>query len=327
MSLVLLHPTALPSGPADPDRTARPGPGHRAMIRHLAQIRHLDQPGAAAQVLDRLRRLPAAPEGMTFGAADPGGAAYDRFFGVSRTSTGQGVFQHSVLVAYRSLLEEGFSYGTRLSWAEWSSLCTALQTMLADPIGDGAGSLPIPEPRLLRWHLDPDRRWRVGHHVFFVLTQSLIVALNGLSSACDMGRPEEGRSALRLAARLLDASAAAFVFTAEFSSTQYQHRVRPSMEPPSVPAGFSGLLSPDHQHLVRMFARLRPVLRELPAGLSEEHRSLTRALETTYESHKYVCGRFGGDRSASLRMSDTTDVCAVEVIDRLKLARTRAVRT
>jgi hypothetical protein len=50
-------------------------------------------------------------------------------------------------------------------------------------------------------------------------------------------------------------------------------------------------------------------------------------METTYEAHKYVCARFGGDRSASLRMSATSAVSAVEVIHGLKIARTKLVRS
>ncbi|MGE5291011.1 MAG: hypothetical protein ACM3ML_28205 [Micromonosporaceae bacterium] len=254
---------------------------------------------------------------------------YDTFFGVSRIDPPTyGAFPQSLLVTYRSLLEEGRSCGTRMSWAEWSALCTTFHSMIGFVAGAEArpGTLPVAEPPLLRWHMDPDRRWRVGHHVFFVLTQSLIVVLRCFREAHGEGDMDRARQMLRLGAQLLAGSAAAFVFAAEFSASQYRSRVRPSMEPPSVSAGFSGLMSPDHHYLVKLFALLRPVLRDLPAELAQDHRSFVRALDVTYESHKYVCARFGGDKGASLRMNEASAVPAVDVIHGLKVARTKLVR-
>ncbi|NUR93435.1 MAG: hypothetical protein HOY71_55965, partial [Nonomuraea sp.] len=206
-----------------------------------------------------------------------------------------------------------------------SSLCSALRTMICLSTGVEPAPAAVPEPPMLRWHLDPHRRWRVGHHVFFVLTQSLVVALQSFRSALEEDDVAGARRNLRLAARLLRASGAAFVFTAEFSANQYHGGVRQSMEAPFVADGFSGLLSPDHQYLVRLFARLRPVLRSLPEELVPDHRAFTRALGTVYDSHKYVCARFGGETAPSLRTSDATGLPAVSVLHALKLARTKIV--
>jgi hypothetical protein len=132
---------------------------------------------------------------------------------------------------------------------------------------------------------------------------------------------------LGLATRLLGASAVAFVFAGEFSSSQYETQVRPSMEPPAVSGGFSGLMSADHHYLVSLLGVLRPELRDLPAELVADHRRFVAAMERVYEAHKYVCARFGGDRGASLRMSAASTVTAVDVIHGLKLARTKLVRS
>ena len=192
-----------------------------------------------------------------------------------------GVKPQSLLVAYRSLLEEGLASGTRLSWAEWSALCMTFHVMIGFVAGSEVrpGPLPVAEPPLLRWHMDPHRRWRTGHHVFFVLTQSLIVVLGCFLEARREGDVGLAQRMLRLAAQLLRGSSAAFVFAAEFSAGQYQAQVRPAMGPPAVAAGFSGLLSPDHRYLVRLMAKLRPVLRDLPAELVEDHLLFVRALQ------------------------------------------------
>jgi hypothetical protein len=335
MTLILLQPDRLPATEAEL-HAAPTAPGHHRLALQLAGR------AGPGDTLERLRVLPH----MLHGTAVPGVRAiavsgdvaysysasmleYDTFFGVSRADpAADGVLAQSLLVAYRSLLEDGLACGTRMSWAQWSALCGTFHAMIGFVAGTGyrPGGLPVAEPPLLRVHSDPRRRWRIGHHVFFVLTQSLIVALGCFRDARAEGDTERARRMLRLATRLLTGSAAAFVFAGEFSAGQYHQRVRPSMEPPAVSAGFSGLLSPDHHYLVRLFGRLRPDLRGLPPELVAEYRGFLAALGQVYESHKYACARFGGDRGASLRMSATSTVAAVDVIQGLKMARTKLVR-
>jgi hypothetical protein len=340
MMLTLAQPNQLPS--CERELHEMPiGPGHLRLATQVVAA------GGGAS-LDQLRTLPSwlSGAGPRPGAdAAPGRglvrpeisygydarlAEYDAFFGVARAELAPvGVVEHSLLVVYRSLLEEAVSCGTRLSWSQWSGLCAAFHEMLGLVTGAGPSAAPLggPEPPLLRWHLDPDRRWRIGHHVFFVLTQGVIIALSCLRQACADADFDLAARMLRLATRLLIASAAAFAFTAEFSAAQYHGQVRPSMEPPGVSAGFSGLLSPDHHYLVKLLGVLGPQLRDLPPGLAPSHRSFVRAMGTVYEAHKYVCARFGGDGSASLRMSQASTVSAVEVIHGLKVARTKLVRS
>jgi hypothetical protein len=337
MTLMLAQPNQLPA--CERELRQMPiGPGHLRLARQVVAAG-----GGAA--LDQLRTLPSW---LSAGAPGPGDAEpapgrlevpygyderlaeYDAYFGVGRAELATaGVVEHSLLVVYRSLLEEAISCGTRMSWTQWSGLCTAFHAMLSLVTGVGTSAAPVrvPEPPLLRWHLDPHRRWRVGHHVFFALTQGVIIALSCFRQACADGDIDLAARMLRLATRLLTASAAAFVFTAEFSAAQYHSQVRPSMEPPDVSAGFSGLLSPDHRYLVKLLGALRPQLLDLPPCLAPPHRSFVMAMGTVYEAHKYVCARFGGDRSASLRMSEASSMSAVEVIHGLKVARTKLVRS
>ncbi|GAB2813197.1 hypothetical protein [Lentzea nigeriaca] len=325
MTLILLHPTSLPRR-EEQLSLAVDAPAPLRLARRLAAG------VSGTDLLDRLRALPARSGSVALPERVKSGVPYtydhrlrefDEHFGVERVDVDtDGVFARSLLVAYRSLLEEGLASGTRMSWARWSALVSMLQTMIVRCAGETA-DLPVAvRPPLLRWHLDPERRWRVGHHVFFVVTQCLIVALQSFVTALREDDLAGARRGLRLATRLLDASSAAFVFTAEFGANQYHHTVRPTMEPPFVSAGFSGLLSPDHHYLVRLFAEVRPTLRALPADLVADHAAFVRALGAVYESHKYVCARFGGDTGASLR---TGALPAVEVLHALKLARTKIV--
>lgn len=335
MTLVLLQPTWLPTSERDL-LVAADAPAPLRLARRLAMAAPGVAGGAGTDVLERLRALPAPPVRPEQGPEpscpvpytyDDRLREYDAFFDVVRSgSAADGVFPRSLLVAYRSLLEEGLVAGTRLSWTDWSSLCAALQAMICRCAGMPGGRLPASaRPPLLRWHLDPDRRWRVGHHVFFVLTQSIIVSLQAFRTALSESDTAAAARSLRLATRMLAASGVAFVFTAEFSAAQYEDRVRPSMTPPYVRAGFSGLLSPDHHYLVKLFAELRPVLRDLPGPLVADHRAFARTLGTVFEAHKYVCTRFGGDVGTSLRTGEGSGLPAVSVLHALKLARTKIV--
>lgn len=47
-------------------------------------------------------------------------------------------------------------------------------------------------------------------------------------------------------------------FTADFAPEAYTGTVRPSMMPPAMPPGFSGVQGPDHRMLVRLYRRMRP---------------------------------------------------------------------
>src|SRR5204862_471760 len=81
---------------------------------------------------------------------------------------------------------------------------------------------------------DPLRRWRVGHHVFFALIQSLVVTFHWFSSAIAAADLDAAQAALELAATLMWGSAAAFRFAGDFPPEEYDEVVRPSMMPPNL---------------------------------------------------------------------------------------------
>src|SRR5260221_7453410 len=95
------------------------------------------------------------------------------------------------------------------------------------------------------------------------------------------------------------------------------------MAPPVVRAGFSGLQTRDHAHLVRLFGSLTPVLRSGAAG--EGHPEFVEALVSAYAAHEFICARFRGDVLPSLRMAAAsggrTRRTGVEVIRELMHAR------
>ncbi len=252
---------------------------------------------------------------------------YDAFFGITRAhEMDETSFSSGLRTVYRSLLDEAELGGTRLAPLDWSTLCSVFQEAIGRCSGPPNTRVDVTQPPAPGEGMDPGRRWLTGHRVFFALTQCLIVALQSFATALSTQDIHGARRELRLAARLLDGSAVAFRFTGEFSAQQYEHEVRPSMEPPHVSAGFSGLLSPDHLYLVRLFTALKQVLQGLPATeLAADHQTFVSALRGVYATHKHVCSRFGGDTEPSLRTSGGSGKAAVAVLDGLQSARTRSV--
>jgi hypothetical protein len=248
---------------------------------------------------------------------------HDRYFAVIRGDGEAAVgFVAGLVLAHLSAYEDCLRMGlTLLDDADWALLFAGLQTVLAAPYG----AAPPLRPSLSGWgdEYDPARRWLVGHQLFFALIQGAVVGLNCFASAAEKGSSAEAARGLAMAAAFLRSSASAMKFTSDFSPEDYELTVRPAMAPPIVRAGFSGLQTRDHAHLVKLFGSLTPVLRSAVA--SEGHRDFVDALASAYAAHELICARFRGDILPSLRMaaasSGRTRRTGVEVIRELLHAR------
>ncbi len=256
---------------------------------------------------------------------------HDDYFGIVRVAGNPlRVEIHSILQAYGELLQEGITLGTRLSPLEWGRLRIAFDSMLrflikepsAESTVDSAYALPSPAADC---KFEPVRRWRIGHHVFLVLIQSLVVSFNCFGNMIRAGNLSEAKTLLKLATRLMFGSASALRFAGDFRGEQYENQVRPSMMPPNLEPGFSGLQSMDHQYLTKSLANLKPIFTNLDPCLQAQHAQFTRAFEVTYDAHKFVCARFRGEEIPSLRMNPGSKRSAVAVLDQLKSVRLRAV--
>ena len=163
--------------------------------------------------------------------------------------------------------------------------------------------LPLAPPHL-RDGYDPERRWLIGHQLFFAVLQGVVVGLNCFNRAAAEGDKEGATEAMSLATALMHSSAVAITFTSDFGPVDYEARIRPAMEPPAVRPGFSGLQTRDHAHLVSLFGRVRSTLVDLGTGMAGGFfEEFVDATVTAYDAHRYVCARFGGDVLPSLRMA------------------------
>lgn len=257
---------------------------------------------------------------------------YDGYFSVKRAAgASTDIWLYSFLQTYSELLEEVLFHGTTLDIHTWSQLRMALDAMLLY-VSQGKLSLETEAfayaditKSPLKEHFDELHRWRVGHHVFLVLLQSLILVFNCIDGAIKEGESHKAGLLLDLASSLMYGSAAALRFTSDFPVQGYEEKVRPSMAPPHVEPGFSGLQSLDHQYFIRTLRDMKSVIQQSEPSIKVRYDRFLSAFAQTYEAHKFVCSRFNGDSEPSFRMNHASKRTASDVLENLKRARLRTI--
>jgi len=149
------------------------------------------------------------------------------------------------------------------------------------------------------------REWVVIHHIFLVQLQGLLLAHRILQDALRRGDTAAAARDLLFAAELLRAAAAAMRLAKHIESVDYARDVRPSMEPPNVSRGFSGLWSADHAAVLQTMRRVGPLVSSTPA-LGPARDTYLRVLSQVYCVHADICSAFVGS-GASLQMLTETD--------------------
>lgn len=153
------------------------------------------------------------------------------------------------------------------------------------------------------------RRWKLGHHTFHVL----LIAMNSLLTCAADHLERENWPALastldRLTV-LYDSATVAMKYAADIDRTAYESLLRPSMSPPHLSGGFSGLQNRDH---ATMIARLQGLRRDLkndprtrrsvvPAEVSEAAQNLLSAQSRNRRHHLFVCEKLVPDGSSLLK--------------------------
>jgi len=254
-------------------------------------------------------------------------AGHDRFFHIHRIQGPKSaVFLHSILAAATLFYTETAAEPERCGYfgavgAGFAALLGYLAGVATAPIDLAAAPAPVGTSSC-----EPALRWVIGHQIFAALTQGLVMALQAFEAAMVAGDDVSVDSALALAADLLLASAASFRFACDFPPAAYEDEIRPSMMPPHVGEGFSGLLSDDHRALVQVMTRLRPLMAEAAARFAAAHQRLTAAFQRVYADHKYICARFGGAEAPSLRGRTCSHLSGVQQLESYERARSRLLR-
>jgi hypothetical protein len=164
------------------------------------------------------------------------------------------------------------------------------------------------------------QRWIRGHHVFLIIIQGLILSLNCFESAQLSHQAGTSASSLQLATLLMEGANAALHYAADFPAVDYDKSVRPTMMPPHVPAGMSGVLARDHRYLLQLLHGRRELFASLEPNLHREYQEFVAAFGGAYDAHKIVCAHFRGDERPSLLNTDAQQT-GVELLEELKHSR------
>jgi hypothetical protein len=161
--------------------------------------------------------------------------------------------------------------------------------------------------------------WQGFHWSFFINVQGLIISLRRFEAQIALGNFDKAQVELATATDLMLASGASMELASSFSRDDYQHEVRPSMNPPYVRSpNFSGLMSWEHATLMQIWKRLRPVFETLPESLKPQHEKFVQAYFSLANAHRSVCEKFGGDEGGSIRFDQG---CAVDTLDKFSHSR------
>ncbi|WP_103501460.1 hypothetical protein [Streptomyces sp. SM14] len=164
--------------------------------------------------------------------------------------------------------------------------------------GDRAADCTTPAPALLRW--------RLGHqlfHLHLTLMNRLLDA--AVSAAHDADWPRLLPALERLTV-LYDSATAAMTYSSDFDRAVYREQVRPTMEPPFVSPGFSGVFNREHREMTALLRRLRRATRAVePGGVPGEVRiaesRLRAAQARNRANHERICDSCVPDGGSLLR--------------------------
>ncbi|MCR6482808.1 hypothetical protein M8542_08260 [Amycolatopsis sp. OK19-0408] len=147
-------------------------------------------------------------------------------------------------------------------------------------------------------HETAARRWKLGHHLFHHLLSLMNSHADGLAAA--LGQPDWTTARLLVEELTVhyDAATAVMHYASSFPVAAYEETVRPSMEPPWMPPGFSGVFNREHQALLDSLTGLKPRLRgraaeqAMPAEAARSARALWKAQSRNRREHKAICDKF-----------------------------------
>ena len=262
------------------------------------------------------------------GTADAG--AHDDYCRIERVRTNNVAvtFIAAAIQAYKELIDEAASGGSTLDPAHWRALHASFECLLGFATGNSGAAVGWEELSFQEtaWPAgeldDPLERWIVGHHVFLVLIQGLIIAVQCFQSAAASGSEEASRQSLEMATLLMHGSSAALHHGGDIPPAIYDVAVRPSMIPPMAPEGMSGVLARDHRHLVQLLQSGRSLVKGLGPQLQCLYGRFIQAFGGAFEAHKLVCAHLGGNQRPSILMTGE-ELSGVELLEELKLSRLR----
>lgn len=145
----------------------------------------------------------------------------------------------------------------------------------------------------------PVLRWKVGHHLFHLLLSMMNSTSDEVITAFNSSDWDTASSSLLDLATLMDSSTATMHYASDFPRSSYEEIIRPSMEPPWMPPGFSGVFNKDHAILRDNLKRIRLAARDADTTdkCQQALKQLWKTQSRNRRDHRMICEKFvpGGD--------------------------------
>ncbi|GAA2437963.1 hypothetical protein GCM10010433_43440 [Streptomyces pulveraceus] len=274
---------------------------------------------AAVTPMDTASLIPIVPNHDYFGVRT---ADIDDAYRVSEIST----------VIARTLADLG---GARLDLNDQAAEVRAMVLILKGlSPQDGP---PAPEPPAAPAERAPYRvgddeltRWVITHHFYFVLNLAAASAVSRATTALAEQDRDTAVTALREAAVLVRGFTAAMIHSGDMSSACYDAMVRPTMQPPAVPAALTGRTQPEHKAFRRAMRKLVTVSAEPYAELAAADPEIALARDILLdadlqdiERHVVITAALVGD-DQSIVQGDEAAESAIAILRTMRHVRATA---
>lgn len=152
-------------------------------------------------------------------------------------------------------------------------------------------------------------RWKLGHQAFHIQ----LVVINTVVAAAQDAIEADDELALvqqfRYLRVLYEAATANMVYASDFAPSYYDKVIRPSMKPPYLKAGFTGLLNTEHTAMQKSMRDLRLALltkfgtstKIWPTPIAGAWDEVMRAKRENRMNHGLVCQKFVPDGASLLK--------------------------
>lgn len=252
-------------------------------------------------------------------AADLGD--YDNYFRIERTedpATWSRAAQHIIAAVVDDLPET--SLGVSLQRDILAGTARVLSSLPPTAITSGspphtaATEMTAPSTPIPPLVASAARRWKVGHHLFHLMLAAMNTRLDHALTALTRNDSRAAERGIRDVTALFDAATASMHYASDFPKPLYDGLIRPSMAPPWMPEGFSGVFNHEHRVLAGNLRRLKTAARERHAHTSGEQdpvraaaTQLWRAQSHNRREHRRICERFvpGGDSLLKQHFANT----------------------
>lgn len=165
--------------------------------------------------------------------------------------------------------------------------------------------------------------WKRYHWLFFIFIQGNILCMLHLKKEMRKDNMVQVGTMLKSMSKLMLASGASMLFAGQSRPEEYENEIRPSMMPPHVNApDFSGLMSYDHAFLMNLWHKEKAIFQLIPSFLKPVYEEFIDAHKFLALAHKFVCSKYGGGQSGSLREHQVT---ALENLEKFNNSRRKLI--